>query len=51
VHIQAAIVGKMKAQKILESSLLIQEVIEQLNSRFTPEISIIQVNLILVSLK
>jgi len=51
MYIQAAIVRKMKAEKVLKSSILIQEVMEQLNSRFTPEIWMIQVNLILVRLK
>lgn len=42
--IQAAIVRLMKSHQSLKYSLLIQETIEQLNSRFKPKISLIKVN-------
>ena len=41
--IQTIIIRIMKIRKILKYSLLIQEVIEQLKSRFKPEISMIKV--------
>ncbi|KAL5007129.1 hypothetical protein ScPMuIL_015935 [Solemya velum] len=42
MYIEAAIVRTMKARKVLKHNLLIQEVISQARSRFTPSISMIK---------
>ncbi|ESP02261.1 hypothetical protein LOTGIDRAFT_207667 [Lottia gigantea] len=42
MYLQAAIVRVMKSRKVLKHTLLINEVISQSNSRFTPNISMIK---------
>jgi hypothetical protein len=45
-NIQSAIIRIRKARQTLKNALLMQEVIQQLSSRFQPKIPLIKVNFI-----
>ncbi|CAB4030005.1 cullin-2-like, partial [Paramuricea clavata] len=45
LYIQATIVRVMKARKILKHNILMQEVISQSKTRFSPSVSMIKVNI------